>query len=509
MTTGKKAMLMILDGWGIGKGDKTDVVSTAPTPFMDELLKTYPHSMLMACGEYVGLPDGQMGNSEVGHLNLGAGRVLYQDMVKITRAIRDKSLWEHPQLVKAYTYAKEYNKQVHLVGLIGPGGVHALSSHAIALSQIATDMGITKLFIHGLTDGRDTDPRSGYGFIESDLEALKGTNARFASLVGRYYGMDRDKNYDRMKLAYDLWLSGKGEKSTDLLASVKASYDKGITDEFLKPIVATDNNGLPLATFEQGDVVICFNFRTDRLRQATIAFTQKDLPEYDMYIQDLEWYTMTEYKADFKDIQVIFEKDNTRNTLGEVVSKAGLKQIRIAETEKYAHVTFFFSGGQEAEFEGEKRILCPSPKVPTYDLKPEMSAYDVRDAIVPELKNQTADFVCLNFANGDMVGHTGVYDAIYKAVVAVDACVKDVITAAREGGYDVIILADHGNADYAVNPDGSPNTAHSLNPVPCIWVTDRKDAKIEDGILADVAPTLLSIMGLEIPNEMTGKVLIS
>ncbi|MCF8358887.1 MAG: 2,3-bisphosphoglycerate-independent phosphoglycerate mutase [Prolixibacteraceae bacterium] len=504
----RKAMLMILDGWGIGKGDKTDIVATAPTPFMDSLMKEYPYSKLLASGENVGLPDGQMGNSEVGHLNLGAGRVLYQDMVKISRDIRDKSLWKNPQILKAYNYAIEKKKQVHLVGLIGPGGVHALSSHMIALSQIATEMGIEDVFVHGLTDGRDTDPKSGYGFIQNDMKALESTNAKFASIIGRYYGMDRDKNYDRIKLAYDLWTKGNGEKTSDLLATIKKSYDNGVTDEFLKPIVMTDNSGNPLATFEEGDVVICFNFRTDRLRQATIAFTQQDLPEYGMNTMPLEWYTLTEYNADFKGINVIYRKENVTNTLGEVVSKAGLKQIRIAETEKYAHVTFFFSGGREKEFPGEKRILCPSPKVPTYDLQPEMSAYDVRDAIVPELKNQTADFVCLNFANGDMVGHTGVYDAIYKAVVAVDECVKDVVTVAKEGGYDVIIIADHGNADNAVNEDGSPNTAHSLNPVPCIWVTEQKDHKIKEGVLADIAPTILSVMGLDVPEEMTGKVLI-
>lgn len=508
MTIKRKAMLMILDGWGIGKGDKTDIVATAPTPFMDSLMKEYPYSKLLASGENVGLPDGQMGNSEVGHLNLGAGRVLYQDMVKISRDIRDKSLWKNPQILKAYNYAIEKKKQVHLVGLIGPGGVHALSSHMIALSQIATEMGIEDVFVHGLTDGRDTDPKSGYGFIQNDMKALESTNAKFASIIGRYYGMDRDKNYDRIKLAYDLWTKGNGEKTSDLLATIKKSYDNGVTDEFLKPIVMTDNSGNPLATFEEGDVVICFNFRTDRLRQATIAFTQQDLPEYGMNTMPLEWYTLTEYNADFKGINVIYRKENVTNTLGEVVSKAGLKQIRIAETEKYAHVTFFFSGGREKEFPGEKRILCPSPKVPTYDLQPEMSAYDVRDAIVPELKNQTADFVCLNFANGDMVGHTGVYDAIYKAVVAVDECVKDVVTVAKEGGYDVIIIADHGNADNAVNEDGSPNTAHSLNPVPCIWVTEQKDHKIKEGVLADIAPTILSVMGLDVPEEMTGKVLI-
>ena len=508
MSENKKTLLMILDGWGMGKGDNTDVVATAPTPFMDSLVAEYPHSKLLASGEHLGLPDGQMGNSEVGHLNLGAGTVLYQDMVKITRAIKDKSLWNHPQILKAYNYAKVNNKNVHLVGLIGPGGVHSLSKHMVALSQIATEMGLEKVFVHGLTDGRDTDPRSGLGFLETDIEDLKGTNAKFASLVGRYFGMDRDKNYDRMKLAYDLWLEGKGEKTKDVLEAVKASYDNGVTDEFLKPIVVTGDDNEPLAKFEKGDVVICFNFRTDRLRQATIAFTQQDLPEFGMKKQDLEWYTMTEYKADFKGINVIFRKDNVTKTMGEVIEQEGLKQIRIAETEKYAHVTFFFSGGREKEFNGEKRILCPSPKVATYDMKPEMSAYDIRNAIVPELENKTADFVCLNFANGDMVGHTGVYEAIYKAVVAVDDCVKDVVTAAKKGGYDVLIIADHGNADNAVNEDGSPNTAHSLNPVPCIWVTENKDAKIEDGVLADVAPTLLKIMGIKQPEEMTGKALV-
>ncbi len=504
----KKALLMILDGWGIGDGSERDVIATAPTPFMDYLNANYPHSQLLTSGENVGLPDGQMGNSEVGHLNIGAGRVIYQDMVKITKAIRDKSLWKEPQIVKAFTYAKENNKNVHLIGLIGPGGVHALSSHMIALCQIGTDMGLENIFVHGLTDGRDTDPRSGYSFVEDDLKNLKGTNGKFASLIGRYYGMDRDKNYDRLKLAYDLYTKGIGTPSTDLLKSIQESYDAGVTDEFLKPIVMVDQAGKPLATIQENDVVICFNFRTDRLRQTTIAFTQQDLPEFGMKTMPLQWYTMTNYKADFKGINVIFDKPNLDNTMGEVVAKAGLKQIRIAETEKYAHVTFFFSGGREDEFNGEKRILIPSPKVPTYDFQPEMSAPLVRDAIVPELEKGTADFVCLNFANGDMVGHTGVYEAISKAVTAVDACVKDVVTAAQKGGYDVLIIADHGNADNAVNPDGSANTAHSLNPVPCIYVSENKNVRINDGILADVAPTLLSVMGLEIPQEMTGKVLI-
>ncbi len=506
--TVQKTLLMILDGWGIGDGTERDVIATAPTPFMDLLDKEYPHSQLLTSGENVGLPDGQMGNSEVGHLNIGAGRVLYQDMVKITKAIRDKSLWKNPQLLKAYYYAKENNKKVHLIGLIGTGGVHALSAHMIALCQMATDKGVKDIFVHGLTDGRDTDPRSGYDFLKSDLEALKSTNGRFASLIGRYYGMDRDKNYDRFKLAYDMYTRGKGEKSTDLLASVQASYDAEVTDEFIKPIVMVDEAGNPLALIEEGDVVICFNFRTDRLRQTTIAFTQENLPQFGLKTMDLQWYTMTSYKADFKNVNVIFNKDNPTNTMGEIVSKAGLKQIRIAETEKYAHVTFFFSGGREQEFDGEKRILIPSPKVPTYDFQPEMSAPKIKDAIIPELQKQEADFICLKFANGDMVGHTGVYEAIYKAITAVDQCVKEVVEAARNNGYNVLIIADHGNADNAINPDGSANTAHSLNPVPCIYVSDDKNLKIHDGILADVAPTLLSEMGLEIPAEMEGKILI-
>lgn len=504
----QKTLLMILDGWGIGDGSKSDIVATAPTPFIDSLMEKYPHAQLMACGEDVGLPEGQMGNSEVGHLTIGAGRILYQDMVKITKAIRDKSLWTNPQIVKAYNYAKENNKKVHLIGLIGPGGVHALSTHMVALCQIATDMGLEKVFVHGLMDGRDTDPRSGYGFLETDIEALKSTNGKFASIIGRYFGMDRDKNYDRLKLAYDLYTKGTGEKSTDLLATVKKSYDAGVTDEFLKPIVMVDDNGKPLGLIEENDVVICYNFRTDRLRQTTIAFTQKDLPEFGMHRLNLQWYTMTNYKADFKGINVIFDKENVTNTMGEVVAKAGLKQIRIAETEKYAHVTFFFSGGREDEFPGESRLLVQSPKVPTYDLQPEMSAPGIRDAIVPKLRNGEADFVCLNFANGDMVGHTGVYEAIYEAIIAVDSCTKDVVEAALEGGFNIMIIADHGNADNAVNEDGSENTAHSLNPVPCIFISDKKGIRLEDGILADVAPTLLNVMGLEVPAEMTGKNLI-
>lgn len=501
---------MILDGWGIGNGTNADIITQAKTPFIDSLLENYPNSQLLASGEHVGLPEGQMGNSEVGHLNIGAGRVLYQDMVKITRAIKDKSLWTNPQINTAYNYALKNNKKVHLIGLIGSGGVHALSSHMIALCEMATEMGLKNVFVHGLTDGRDTDPRSGYEYVRQDMEALKNTNAKFASLIGRYFGMDRDKNYDRLKLAYDLYTEGKGAKTTDLLAAIQDSYEKGITDEFMKPIVMIDEDNEPLAKIEKGDVVICFNFRTDRLRQTTIAFTQKDLPEYGMQTMDVEWYTMTNYNASFEGVNVIFDKENVTETMGEIVSKSGLKQIRIAETEKYAHVTFFFSGGREKEFDGESRILIQSPRVPTYDLQPEMSAPEVKNAIVPKLLNREADFICLNFANGDMVGHTGVYEAIRKAIEAVDQCAKEVVEAALEGDYDVLIIADHGNADNAVNDDGSANTAHSLNPVPCIYVSNQNtNAKIENGILADVAPTLLTLMGLEVPKAMTGKNLIN
>lgn len=504
----QKTMLMILDGWGIGDKTASDVIYSTPTPFMDSLYEKYPHGQLLTSGEDVGLPDGQMGNSEVGHLNIGAGRVLYQDLVKINKAIREKTLWANPQVLKAYDYAKANDKQVHLIGLIGPGGVHALSFHMVALAQIATGLGLQKIFVHGLTDGRDTDPRSAYGFVGEDLKALENTNARFATLIGRYYGMDRDTNWDRIKLAYDLLTKAEGTKHKDILAAIQSSYDEGITDEFIKPLVFTDGQGRPLTTIQEGDVVICFNYRTDRLRELTIAFTQEDHPEQGMNTIPLEWFTMTNYKASFKGINVIFNKDNVENTMGEIVSKAGLKQIRIAETEKYAHVTFFFSGGRENEFQGERRILVPSPKVATYDLQPEMSAPLVKDAIVAEINAKSADFICLNFANGDMVGHTGVYTAIQAAVKAIDQCVNEVVTAARANGYDIVVIADHGNADNALNADGSENTAHSLNPVPIIWVTDQTDAKIANGILADVAPTLLTIMGLAIPSEMTGKVLI-
>ena len=508
MTDNKKALLMILDGWGIGDKSNSDVISSVATPYMDSLLETYPNSQLQAAGRFVGLPEGQMGNSEVGHLNIGAGRVVYQDLVKINMAVEQDTLKDNEQVVKAFTYAKENNKKVHLIGLIGDGGVHSLSSHAIALCDAAQAFGLKDVFVHGLTDGRDTDPKSGLGFVKTFSEAIEKTgSAKFASIIGRYYGMDRDTNWDRVKLAYDLYTKGEGKATTSAIAAMEESYAEGVTDEFIKPAVMVDANGAPVAKIEKGDVVICFNFRTDRLRQMTTVFTQENITDFGMQTMDVEWYTMTCYNANFKGVNVIYDKDNVKNTMGEVVANAGRKQIRIAETEKYAHVTFFFSGGQEAEFEGESRLLVASPKVATYDLQPEMSAPAVADKITAELNAKSADFVCLNFANGDMVGHTGVYEAISKAVQAVDNCAKQVVEAAKANGYDVIIIADHGNADFAVNADGSPNTAHSLNPVPCIWVTENPK-ELDNGILADVAPTLLDIMGIEKPEDMTGKSLI-
>jgi 2,3-bisphosphoglycerate-independent phosphoglycerate mutase len=498
---------MILDGWGKGDKSKSDVIFNGKTPYIDSLMEHYPTSELLTSGENVGLPDGQMGNSEVGHLNIGAGRVVYQDLVKINHAIKDNSIAKNPQLVEAFTYAKEHGKSVHFLGLVSDGGVHSMEKHLYKLCDLTMDYGLNNVFIHALTDGRDTDPKSGIGFIKNLLDHLKTSNGQIATLVGRYYTMDRDKRWERVKEGYDLMVNGRGEHSTDILQTMQKSYDAGITDEFIKPIVMVNENDQPVGDIKEGDVVICFNFRTDRLRQITTALTQKNFDEYDMHIMNLHYYTMTNYDDSFKGINVIYGKDNVKNTLGEVLSRAGKNQIRIAETEKYAHVTFFFSGGREQEFENEKRILKQSPKVATYDLQPEMSAFLVKDAIVEELKTRWADFICLNFANGDMVGHTGIYEAILKAVETVDQCVYEVVDAAKANGYEVMIIADHGNADNAVNPDGSPNTAHSLNPVPCILVSDRYK-KINSGILADVAPTILSLMGIEIPKEMTGKVLV-
>ncbi len=507
MENRKKALLMILDGWGIGDKSRADVIYNGNTPYMNKLLNNYPNSQLLTSGENVGLPDGQMGNSEVGHMNIGAGRIINQDLVKINMAIKDNTISKNQQLINAFTYARDNGKSVHFIGLVSNGGVHSMDTHLYKLCDLTLDYGLENVYIHALTDGRDTDPKSGKGYVKNLLDHLKKSNGQIASLTGRYYTMDRDKRWERIKEGYDLMVCGKGKKSKDILQSIQESYDEGVTDEFIKPVVIVDDINQPIGTIKEGDVVICFNFRTDRLRQITEALTQQNFHEYGMHTLDLKYYTMTNYDDSFRGINVFYRNDNVENTLGEVIAKAGKKQIRIAETEKAAHVTFFFSGGRKEKFENEKRILIPSPKVATYDLQPEMSAYLVKDAIVDELNKQEADFVCLNFANGDMVGHTGVYDAILKAVEAVDQCVHEVVETAKSNGYEVLIIADHGNADNAVNPDGTPNTEHSLNPVPCILVSDRYK-KIDNGILADVAPTILTLMEMEIPQEMTGKVLV-
>jgi len=503
----QKTILIILDGWGIGDKSKSDIIHHASTPVMDRLSSHYPSSKLFACGEHVGLPEGQMGNSEVGHLNIGAGRKVYQDLVKINMAIEDDSISDNQVLKEAMNYAREKGKAVHFIGLVSDGGVHSSDRHLYRLCDITGKYGLKDVFIHALTDGRDTDPRSGYGFIRNLEDYLKKSNGQIASLVGRYYGMDRDKRWERIKIAYDLLVYGKGRQTTDIPGAVRESYDEGVTDEFIKPIVKVDGSGRPVGTIKSGDVVICFNFRTDRLRQMTIALTQKDMDEYEMSTLPLHYVTMTRYDDTFRGVRILFDKDNVSGSMGELLAKAGKRQLRIAETEKYGHVTFFFSGGREDEFEKEERILIPSPKVATYDLQPEMSAYGVKDAVIKELKSRKHDFICLNFANCDMVGHTGVYEAIRKAVETVDTCVGEVVEAANENGYTSMIIADHGNADNAVNPDGSANTAHSLNPVPCIVVSDKIKG-VDDGILADVAPTLLHIMGVPASDEMTGKVLV-
>ncbi len=504
----RKALLIILDGWGLGDKSKSDVIFQANTPNIDDLVNKYPHSVLKTCGEDVGLPEGQMGNSEVGHLNIGAGRIVYQDLVRINKSIRDNSISKNPVLIEALQFAKNNNKSVHFIGLIGHGGVHSLSSHLFKLCDITKEFNLENVFIHCLTDGRDTDPKSGYGFMKELVDHLEKSNGKIASLVGRYYTMDRDKRWERVKEGYDLMVHGIGTPSADILSSIKKSYDSGITDEFIKPVVMINPDGSPVGLIEKDDVVICFNYRTDRLRQITRVLTQVDMPECGMQTIPLDYITMTTYDDNFKGIKVLFDKQNVDNTLGEIIAHEGRSQIRIAETEKYAHVTFFFNGGREEEFLKEQRILIPSPKIATYDLKPEMSALEVKDAIISELEIGVVDFVCLNFANGDMVGHTGIYQAIKDAVEAVDKCVGEVTRTAVKNGYTVMIIADHGNADYAVNHDDSPNTAHSLNPVPCILVNSDYNS-IEDGILADVAPTLLTIMGINIPKEMTGKSLVN
>ncbi|GHT54603.1 2,3-bisphosphoglycerate-independent phosphoglycerate mutase [Bacteroidia bacterium] len=504
----KKALLVILDGWGFGDRTKRDVISSTPTPYWDELLKTYPNSQLQASGENVGLPDGQMGNSEVGHLNIGAGRVVYQDLVKINKACRDNTILENEEIKRAYTYAKENDKQIHLMGLVSNGGVHSSLEHLLKLTDISKTYGIEKTFIHCFMDGRDTDPKSGAGFLK-ELEAhLKTSTGHIASVIGRYYAMDRDKRWERVKEAYDLLVSGVGEATENPVAAVEKSYRDGLTDEFIKPIVCT-KGGKPLTVIQDGDVVIFFNYRNDRAKELTVVLSQQEMPEQKMHtIPNLQYFTMTPYDASFKNVHILFDKDNVTNTLGEFLSSKGLTQLHTAETEKYAHVTFFFNGGREAPFDGEERILVASPKVATYDLQPEMSAYEVKDNLVKAIQSQKFDFIVVNYANGDMVGHTGIYSAIEKAVVAVDACLKATIEAAKANDYEAIIIADHGNADYAINDDGTPNTAHSLNPVPCIYVSENKNAEVENGKLADVAPSILHILGLEQPKEMTGTNLI-
>ncbi len=502
----KKALLMILDGWGIGKHGEGDVIYNTPTPYLDYLTAVSAHSQLQASGEDVGLPDGQMGNSEVGHLNIGAGRIVYQDLVKINRACKDGSIMQNPEIVSAYTYAKDNGKKLHLMGLTSNGGVHSSLDHLYKLIEIAREYGLEQTYVHCFMDGRDTDPKSGVGFIR-DLQAhCQANGAHIAGIVGRFYAMDRDKRWARVKEAYDLLVEGRGKQSADMVKAMEESYAEGVTDEFVKPICNSAVDG----TIQEGDVVIFFNFRNDRAKELTQVLTQQDMPDEGMHtIKGLQYYCMTPYDASFTGVHILFPKENVEDTLGEYLSKQGKRQLHTAETEKYAHVTFFFNGGREKPFEGEDRILVPSPKVATYDLKPEMSAYEVKDRLVGAIATQQYDFIVVNFANGDMVGHTGVYNAIAKAVHAVDNCVREVIEAAKANGYEAIIIADHGNADNAINADGTPNTAHSLNPVPFIYVTDNNSATVKNGRLADVAPSILHIMGLEQPADMTGENLIS
>ena len=504
---GQKVLLMILDGWGKGDHGHDDVVYSAHPEYINGLENHYPTAELLTSGQNVGLPDGQMGNSEVGHLNIGAGRVVYQDLVKINLACADRSILKNPEVVKAFSYAKEKGVKVHFMGLVSDGGVHSSLDHLFALCDIAKEYGLNDTFVHCFMDGRDTDPRSGKGFVEQLENHMKRSVGRIASVVGRYYAMDRDKRWERVKEAYNLLVKGEGKKAPDPVAAIQESYDEGVTDEFIKPIACVGQDGQPIGLISKDDLVIFFNFRNDRAKELTMVLTQQDMPDEGMKTLPLYYCCMTPYDANFKGLHILFDKENVKNTIGEFVASQRLKQLRIAETEKYAHVTFFLNGGREATFDGEERILVPSPKVATYDLQPEMSAYKVKDALVAELAKQKFSFICLNFANGDMVGHTGVYDAIVKAVKAVDACVKEVVETAKANGYEVVIIADHGNADHAVNADGSPNTAHSLNPVPIIVVSDRVKS-VHNGVLADVAPTVLKLMGLQQPTDMTGKALV-
>ena len=498
---------MILDGWGKSPDPKVSAIDQANTPFIDSLYKKYPNASLRTDGLNVGLPEGQMGNSEVGHMNLGAGRIVYQDLVKINLAVKDKSIGNIPEIQKAFNYAKSNKKSIHFLGLLSDGGVHSHINHLFGLLDAAKSAHLDRVFVHAFTDGRDVDPKSGYGFISQLTEKLKETGAQLASITGRYYAMDRDKRWERVKIAYDALVKGIGKRTTNILQAVKSSYDEGITDEFIKPIITTDKQGIPVATISEGDVVFFFNFRTDRGRQLTEALSQRDFHEQNMHKLDLYYITMTTYDETFKNINVVFKKDNLSETLGEVLEKHHKTQIRIAETEKYPHVTFFFSGGREAIFKGETRILRNSPKVPTYDLKPEMSAYELKDAILPEIQREQVDFVCLNFANGDMVGHTGVMEAAIKACEAVDTCVKEVVTTALEHEYTTLLIADHGNCETMINPDGTPNTAHTTNPVPIILI-DKDLTEIRDGVLGDIAPTILKLIGIPQPKIMTQHSLI-
>ena len=496
---------MILDGWGIGKHDKGDVIFNTPTPYLDLLNATSPHSQLMACGEDVGLPAGQMGNSEVGHLNIGAGRIVYQDLVKINKACQTGDILKNKEIVNAYSYAQKTGKKLHIMGLTSTGGVHSSLDHMFKLLEIGKEYGLKNVFVHCFMDGRDTDPKSGKGFIADVEKVCKDNGASIASIIGRFYAMDRDKRWNRVKEAYDLLVEGKGKQATDMVKAMEESYADGVTDEFIKAI----NNSTVDGTIQEGDVIIFINFRNDRARELTQVLTQQDMPEEGMHtIKNLQYYCMTPYDADFKGVHILFPKENVQDTLGEYLSRLGKKQLHTAETEKYAHVTFFFNGGREEPFENEDRILVPSPKVATYDLKPEMSALEVKEKLIGAINTQEYDFIVVNFANGDMVGHTGVYHAIAKAVWAIDNCVKEVIEAAKVNDYEAIIIADHGNADHAINEDGTPNTAHSLNPVPFIYVTSNNSATVKDGRLADVAPSILHIMGLEQPADMTGEDLI-
>lgn len=503
----KKVILMILDGWGITQDPKVSAIYNAKTPFINSLYDKFPYAQLRTDGEHVGLPEGQMGNSEVGHMNLGAGRIVYQNLAKINKAVKEGTLAKEAELVNAFEYTKANNKNIHFLGLVSNGGIHSHVDHLKGLLTSANDYGLKSVYLHAFTDGRDCDPKSGKYFINDIQEHMQETTGELATITGRYYAMDRDNRWERVQLAYDALVNGKGSLSSDALTSIQQSYDEGVTDEFIKPIIMVDENNQPKTNIKEDDVVIFFNFRTDRGRQLTEALSQKDFPEFNMKKLPLYFVTLTSYDDTFKNIHVVYDGKNIGNTLGEVLESAGKSQIRIAETEKYPHVTFFFSGGREEEFKGEKRLLCPSPKVATYDLQPEMSAYEIRDAIVPELQKGDVDFVCLNFANGDMVGHTGVFEAAVKACEAVDNCVKDVVTTALDNDYTTILIADHGNCETMINPDGTPHTAHTTNPVPMILI-DKELKSIKSGILGDIAPTILKLMGIEQPEEMTQHSLI-